>query len=316
MLGLIAQPHALATLALVGLTAPPPPTGLPCGSILGFQVLLDRRGISAGEIDGASGRNLTRALTAFQRAQRLPATGQPDCETWRALGGDAADDATVSYTITSRDVKGPFARAVPKDMMRQALLPALSYTSPAEKLAERFHASMALLKRLNPSSRFSAGDSIRVPNVEPFDPDARPAPDPAAGDVTIQLARDESAVRATRGDGTLVFFALVTTGSVRDPLPPGDWKVTGIDWHPPFHYNPDLFWDARSTHTKATIKPGPNNPVGVVWIGLSKPHYGIHGTPYPGNVGHTESHGCVRLTNWDAARLAALVKPGTPVLFR
>jgi len=113
-----------------------------------------------------------------------------------------------------------------------------------------------------------------------------------------------------------VFYAPVTTGSEHDPLPVGDWKVLGTQWHPVFHYNPSLFWDAKAKDTRADIKPGPNNPVGVVWVALSKEHYGLHGTPEPGNVGHTESHGCVRLTNWDAARVAALVKPGTPVLFR
>ena len=120
---------------------------------------------------------------------------------------------------------------------------------------------------------------------------------------------------ATRADGTVVLFAPVTTGSEHDPLPPGDFKVTGVSWRPEFHYNPDLFWDAKASDTKATIKAGPNNPVGVVWIALSLEHYGLHGTPEPGNIGHTESHGCVRLTNWDAARLASLVKPGTPVHF-
>jgi lipoprotein-anchoring transpeptidase ErfK/SrfK len=108
----------------------------------------------------------------------------------------------------------------------------------------------------------------------------------------------------------------VTTGSEHDPLPPGDWKVTAVSWHPAFHYNPDLFWDAKAGDERATLKPGPNNPVGIVWIDVNIEHYGIHGTPEPANVGHTESHGCVRLTNWDAARLAALVHPGTPVLFR
>jgi lipoprotein-anchoring transpeptidase ErfK/SrfK len=108
----------------------------------------------------------------------------------------------------------------------------------------------------------------------------------------------------------------VTTGSVPDPLPSGDYKVLGVSWHPTFHYNPDLFWDAKEGDEKATLKPGPNNPVGVVWVALNLEHYGLHGTPEPGNVGHTESHGCVRLTNWDAARVAAIVKPGTPVQFR
>jgi lipoprotein-anchoring transpeptidase ErfK/SrfK len=130
------------------------------------------------------------------------------------------------------------------------------------------------------------------------------------------VSRDESALRVLRPDGSLIFFAPVTTGSEHDPLPPGNWKVKVVQWYPVFHYNPDLFWDADPRHSKAEIKPGPNNPVGVVWIGLDLEHYGLHGTPEPSRIGSTESHGCVRLTNWDAARVAMLVKPGTPVLFR
>jgi lipoprotein-anchoring transpeptidase ErfK/SrfK len=141
-------------------------------------------------------------------------------------------------------------------------------------------------------------------------------PDSAAAGVTILVSRADSSLRATTADGALLFYAPVTTGSVHDPLPSGDYTVLGVSWQPTFHYNPDLFWDAKESDEKATIKPGPNNPVGVVWIALSLEHYGLHGTPEPGHVGHTESHGCVRLTNWDAARLSALVKPGTPVQFR
>jgi lipoprotein-anchoring transpeptidase ErfK/SrfK len=155
-----------------------------------------------------------------------------------------------------------------------------------------------------------------VPAVTPFDADVKPVRDADAAEITISVSREDSSLRATKADGTLVFFAPVTTGSVHDPLPPGDYKVKGVQWHPPFHYSPDLFWDAKPGDAKATIKPGPNNPVGIVWVDLSLEHYGLHGTPEPGSVGHTQSHGCVRLTNWDAARVAALVKPGTPVLFR
>jgi lipoprotein-anchoring transpeptidase ErfK/SrfK len=294
-----------------------PAAALPCGDLLSLQVLLDRQGFSPGELDGMTGANFTHALSAFQQAHRLPMTGQPDCDSWRALGGDTAGSSTmVPYTITGDDVNGPFTKTIPSDLVAQAALPELGYRSVIEKLSERFHAAPALLQRLNHASRFAMGDVIQVPAVKPFDPDAKPVFDPAAMNLTVQVAGDESAVRATYADGTLAFFAPVTTGSEHDPLPTGDWKVTSVDWHPPFHYNPDLFWDAKATQTKATIKPGPNNPVGVVWIGVNREHYGLHGTPEPGNVGHTESHGCVRLTNWDAARLASLVKPGTPVLFR
>jgi lipoprotein-anchoring transpeptidase ErfK/SrfK len=150
-----------------------------------------------------------------------------------------------------------------------------------ELIAERFHASPALLAQLNPGVAIAAGAQIKVPAVAPFNPDTKPPADPAAADVTIQVSKQESALRATRADGTLVFYAPVSSGSVHDPLPPGDFKV-----------------------------------LGVVWISLSLEHYGLHGTPEPGNVGHTQSHGCVRLTNWDAARVASLVKPGTPVRFK
>jgi lipoprotein-anchoring transpeptidase ErfK/SrfK len=119
----------------------------------------------------------------------------------------------------------------------------------------------------------------------------------------------------TDGEGHTLLFAPVTTGSEHDPLPIGEWKVRGVLHDPEFHYNPELFWDADPSHAKATIKPGPNNPVGVVWIDLSREHYGLHGTPEPSEIGKTASHGCVRLTNWDAERVASLVHPGTRVLF-
>ena len=288
---------------------------LPCGDLVGFQVRLDRQGFSTGQIDGRPGDNFTRALAAFQTARKLPA-GKPDCATWEALGAASAEPAIASYTITETDVKGPFEKTIPPRLADQAKLASLGYKSPLEQLAERFHTSPALLAKLNAGLAVTAGREIKVPAVMPFNPVTKPAPDPTAGDITIQVSKDESSLRATRVDGTLVFYAPVSSGSVHDPLPPGDFKVLGVGWRPVFHYNPDLFWDAKASDEKATIKAGPNNPVGVVWISLSLEHYGLHGTPEPGNIGHTESHGCVRLTNWDAARVASLVKPGTAVNFR
>jgi lipoprotein-anchoring transpeptidase ErfK/SrfK len=279
-------------------------------------VLLDRKGFSPGEIDGRPGDNFAHAIAALQQARQVDVTSEADCDTWRALDGDSMEPATTDYTITAQDLQGPFEQHIPSDLMAQAKLPALDYRSPLEMLAERFHASPALIERLNHGAALTVGRTITVPAVTPFDPNKKPTPAPYAGTLTIQVSRDESAVRARAPDGSTVFFAPVTTGSEHDPLPIGDWKVTAILWRPPFHYNPNLFWDAKAHDERATIKPGPNNPVGVVWISLDLEHYGLHGTPEPGHIGHTESHGCVRMTNWDAAHLASLVTRGTPVVFQ
>ena len=186
---------------------------------------------------------------------------------------------------------------------------ALNFTSPLELLAEKFHASPDLLRALNPSSKFQEGDYILVPNVADT---SEPAPVRNAR-VTVSERRGELFVLSR--DGETVFYAPVTAGSVHEPLPLGTWKVRSIIPNPEFFYNPELFWDADATHSKGKIAPGPNNPVGVVWIDITAKHYGLHGTPEPSKIGHSESNGCVRLTNWDAMRVAALIKPGTEVTF-
>jgi lipoprotein-anchoring transpeptidase ErfK/SrfK len=215
----------------------------------------------------------------------------------------------VKYTITAEDADGPFARAIPKDLMAQAELPALHYTSVVEALGERFHVSPALLRQLNPGARFGSGETIVVPNV------ATPSPAAPLADAKLVVSRSGGAAALIDERGAVVFHAPVTSGSDRDPLPIGTWAVTAVIRNPTFNYNPDLFWDANPAHAKAKIPPGPNGPVGLVWIDLTKEHYGIHGTPEPGRIGYTSSHGCVRLTNWDAMRLASLVQKGTVVIF-
>lgn len=294
----------------------PAPPSLPCGDLLSFQILMDRQGFSSGQIDGHTGPNFSHALAALQTARELTASGEPDCDTWHVLGGDGADQLLSEYTISEDDANYPYQKNIPHDLVEQSTLDDLGYQSIAERLGERFHAAPALLQRLNQGKTFAAGTTITVPGVTPFDASAKPVPAASAGPVSLMVSRDDSALRALASSGSIVFFAPVTTGSEFDPLPPGAWTVKGTQWYPPFHYNPKLFWDAKPEHTKATIKPGPNNPVGVVWIALNLEHYGLHGTPEPGSVGHTASHGCVRMTNWDAARVASLVKPGTAVEFR
>jgi lipoprotein-anchoring transpeptidase ErfK/SrfK len=317
---LIAAISAVSLTAVLGAQSPAQarPQGSDlngCTNILAVQVLLDRQGFSPGEIDGQLGANGKRAIAAFQQTKGLAVSGQPDCKTWEALGGSAVDASTTTYEITPVDVKGPFASEIPVQLDRQALLPELPYRSVLEQLSERFHSAPALLERLNKGKSFSAGTSITVPAVVPFDPATKPAK--ATENFRIEVWKEDSSLRAYRAsDDALVFFAPVSSGSEHDPLPVGQWHVTAAPWLPDFHYNPDLFWDADPGHTKATIKPGPNNPVGVVWIDINAEHYGLHGTPEPSRIGHTESHGCVRLTNWDAARVAGMVKIGTPVIFK
>jgi lipoprotein-anchoring transpeptidase ErfK/SrfK len=154
-----------------------------------------------------------------------------------------------------------------------------------------------------------------VPNVNSSTASSA-APPSRGSDITLVVTQSTSALTIEDASGRILLHAPVTSGSTHDPLPIGTWKVNGVERSPKFHYNPQLFWDATPGDRKATLQPGPNNPVGVVWIDLSKPHYGIHGTPEPSNIGHVESHGCVRLTNWDADRVAQWVKPGTKVVFR
>jgi lipoprotein-anchoring transpeptidase ErfK/SrfK len=301
----------------------------PSAGALPLQVMLDRAGFSPGAIDGHMGKNTQQALEEFKRQ-----------------GGDPSalpQDAVTKYTITADDVNGPYEPSLPADLMAQSKLPALAYRSPVEAIAERFHSTPQLLQRLNPSAKFSAGEEISVPNVEPFvlpverpkattesaeagaakptattgrrgDPATRPA-GPAKPDVIVTVTKSTSSLTVKDAEGKTVMYAPVTTGSEHDPLPIGEWKVNGVQYNPKFHYNPELFWDADPSHSKAEIASGPNNPVGVVWIDISKPHYGLHGTPQPEAIGHVESHGCVRLTNWDAIKLASLVKPGTRVIF-
>jgi lipoprotein-anchoring transpeptidase ErfK/SrfK len=258
------------------------------------QVMLDRAGYSPGEIDGRTGTSTRRALEAFTKNGGTP---------------DAAVAPLVAYKITAEDAAGPFTPDLPEDMMEKSKLTALGYKNLSEALGEKFHVSPALLKTLNPRAKFAAGEEIQVPNVA----DA-PAPAPAPV-VTVTVRKSTSDVTVTDAAGKTLLYAPVTTGSEHDPLPIGDWKVNGVQKNPTFAYNPDLFWDADASHAKAKIPAGPNNPVGVVWVDISRPHYGLHGTPEPSTVGKTTSHGCVRLTNWDALKLAALVKPGTKVVF-
>lgn len=280
------------------------PTGTPTpAQVLRAQVLLERAHFSPGEIDGRIGSNFARALRGYQQRAGVPVTGELDAQTWNALAADASP-VLVDYTIADADVAGPFAE-LPEEMADKATLPALGYETPLEGLAEKFHSAPALLEALNEGADFaSAGTTIRVPAID------APALPKAA---RVVVDKSDSTAALVDENGTVFAQYPATTGSEHDPLPIGEWKVKGVAKDPVFHYNPELFWDADATDEKATLKPGPNNPVGPVWVDLDIPHYGIHGTPEPATIAKTQSHGCIRLTNWSAVELATAVAPGTPV---
>lgn len=288
-------------------------------SAVALQAALDRAGVSPGVIDGKPGAQTRQAVSIFQQSRGLSPTGTLDEQTRAALKLEA-EPATRQYSITEKDAAGPFVSAIPSDLVRQGQLDALGYTTVLEALAERFHMDGRDLQLLNPGARFRQGDTIVVPNVEPM---VVPAQSQRRNDAgrdagrvsAIVVSRTPALVTVLDKQGGLLFAAPVTSGSEHDPLPIGDWKVTDVYLLPIFHYNPALFWDADPSHAKTTIKPGPNNPVGVAWIDINREHYGLHGAPEPRFIGRSTSHGCVRLTNWDIARLLAFVAPGTPVTF-
>jgi lipoprotein-anchoring transpeptidase ErfK/SrfK len=291
------------------------------------EVLLDRDHFSPGEIDGMNGDNYRGALRAFQQANSLPATGILDTDTWNALISNASEPVLKPYMITDADLAGPFDKRIPVDLKQMAELHGLSYTSPLAELAEKFHMNMEFLRKLNPGADFErSGQEIVIADVKPLNlragRDTFEAIPPnnnegAANESVATIVVDKPArnVRAYDKEGRLLAFYPATIGSEEKPAPSGVFKVRGVAWNPDYIYDPKFAWKGVNVRHKLTIRPGPNNPVGLVWIDLTAPTYGIHGTPDPADIGKTESHGCIRLTNWDAVDLAAMVRPGTLVKF-
>lgn len=280
---------------------------LPKDSALRAQVLLERALFSPGEIDGEAGSNQSRALTAYQKAHGLDATGKLDAATWEKLNADTAP-ILVEYTLTQDDVEGPFAE-IPADTMAKAELDALPYSSVEEALGEKFHAKPALIRSLNPDADLAtAGTTITVPNVAA----AETLPAPAK----VVVVKSLSALQIQDEAGKVLGQFPVTTGSAQFPLPIGEWTINGVGRDPVWHFDPKLIAGTKKTDRKAVIPAGPNNPVGTRWIDLSKEHYGIHGTPEPGKIGKSESNGCIRMTNWSVQALSKVVKPGMVALFQ
>ena len=275
--------------------------------VLKAQVLLDRAGASPGVVDGYFGGNVAKAIAAVETVLGLPVDGALDPQVWSAIGGDAAPDVLVPYVITADDLAGPFVPEIPSDFSLQAEMEALAYTSPAEMFAERFHMDVELLQTLNPSADFGRpGTTIIVAAID--------GPAIAGKIARIEADKKQRQVRAYDAQDRLVVAYPATIGSTATPSPSGTHRVEAIAADPVYYYNPANFVQGDNMEP-LELPPGPNNPVGTMWIDLSQPGYGIHGTPEPSRIDKTSSNGCVRLTNWDAEELAGLVEPGVVVSF-
>ncbi len=295
--------------AAPGPPAPSPPApGGPSDLLVKVEVLLDRANVSPGVIDGLPGDNLTRALSMFAKIAGLPDDGALTPALFQRLTSGDRSPVTQAYVITAADETGPFLGKTPTDFQAMAKLKYIGYTDPAEEIAERFHMSVALLHALNPRANFGAvGTSLLV---------ARPSPERLNRPVArIEVDKGANQVRALDAGGHVVAAFPATVGSTERPAPSGTWAVRTVVFNPDYTYDPRRLTFGRKGLGVLSIPPGPNNPVGSTWIALTTATYGIHGSPDPNQVGKTASHGCVRLTNWDATTLGRSVKRGTPVVF-
>ncbi len=276
------------------------------------QVILDRAHFSPGVIDGQDGDNFHRALWGYLAANRVgtPAPGglaTLDGPAWAALIAADAAPATQTYVVTVEDAKGPFLGTVPKTTLALSKVGRLFYATPIQALAARFHMDEALLTGLNPGADIGvAGTRLLV---------AVPADTAIPPVALIEIDKSDDEVRAFDAAGKVVATFPATVGSTERPAPSGRYAVRVVVRNPAYTYDPKRLTFGRRSQGRLTLRPGPNNPVGTTWIALTIETYGIHGTPDPRMVGKTASHGCVRLTNWDAAALGQAVKPGTPVNF-
>jgi lipoprotein-anchoring transpeptidase ErfK/SrfK len=275
--------------------------------LIKVQVLLSRAHFSPGEIDGRYGRNLKAAVVAYKQAHGLPNPDEIDGALLDSLTQNDNTPILHRYAVTADDVKGPFIGTVPHDFRKLAALSSPAYGTPQEELAEKFHMSQSLLGKLNPQADFSTpGTEINV---------VQTATAPLPPVTRIEVDKTASQVRAYGGAGNLVAMFPATIGSTEMPAPSGTATVAYVSHDPAYHYDPSKLHFGPKHAGRLTIKPGPNNPVGTTWIALSRAGYGIHGTADPDLIGKTASHGCVRLTNWDAAALGQAVRKGTPVDF-
>lgn len=280
----------------------------PQASIVKAQVLLARLGVSPGEIDGLDGDNYRKAVAEFRRRENLGDGEIIDAATWLVLKGDVVADIVANYSVTKEDAKSRFNRRIPHDYARQARMKRLGYKNAQEMFAERFHMSEGLLQGLNPRANYRRpGEALHVVSVE------RGLPSDEAR--TVEADKANGLVRALDATGKVIATYPATIGSEDTPSPTGEYQVLRVVKNPTYHYDPVKNFQQGNNKRRLVLPRGPNNPVGTVWIELSKPTFGIHGTPEPSRISKASSHGCIRLTNWDAEGLAQIVRPGTTVRF-
>ncbi|WP_300974092.1 L,D-transpeptidase [Sphingomonas sp. LHG3406-1] len=311
------------------------------GQVFHAQVLLDIAGFPSGVIDGKKGTVFGQAVRGFQQSRGLPVTGELDGATRAALL-QLERPSTRMLQLTENDVGGPFVLPFPEEAADQAKLDGLHYRNMLEKLAERFHTTPQTIVALNgPDKLIGTGQTLRLPNVLPSARDYSGAiddkqqrllsffnvdPNQPSGDFIV-VDKSEGVMRVYEGEvptsnklgddaGKLVAQFPVTMGSAQYPLPIGRWKVTTYAFEPPFNYQPELLQGTDEDDTQQMLPPGPNGPVGVAWLDLTKEHYGIHGTDSPSTIGRAESSGCIRLSNWDVMRLSRIMKPGFTAIFQ
>jgi lipoprotein-anchoring transpeptidase ErfK/SrfK len=290
-------------LLTVAEAAEPAPPRAPDPAIVRLQILLDQAGASPGVIDGFDGENVRKAVLAVEVMRGLPVDGILDPDLFAAL--ETGQPVVGHYTITPEDTAA-IVPPIPDDYAEKAQRDFLGYTSVEEAVAERFHMDIDLLKALNPGAEFVAGADVVV---------AAYGPDMSGEVARIEADKSLRQVRAYGADGTLIAAYPATIGSEDNPSPSGTHFVEGIAPMPNYTYNPKINFQQGENTEVLTIPPGPNGPVGSMWIDLSEPTFGIHGTPEPALIDKTGSHGCVRLTNWDAEELSKMVKPGIEVVF-
>lgn len=301
------------------------------GTLFHAQVLMGAAGFSPGVIDGKKGESFRLALRSFQQARGLTVNGELDGPTRQALMA-ANRPSTVMVKLTPDDVRGRYVYPFPKEPEDQAKLAFLGYRNMLEKLAERYHTTPDTIVALNgPDKIIGVGHTLRLPNVVPTSSDYEGVQG-KGGDIMrllnvdatqpqgdyVVVDKSEGVLKVydgEPGDGRLVAAFPVTMGSKEYPLPIGRWKATTYAFMPPFNYQPDILNNPKADRD-LKLPPGPNGPVGVAWLDLTKEHYGIHGTNEPQTIGRAESSGCIRMANWDVLRLARMMKPGFTAIFQ